>query len=55
MKNLVLAALLSAFLFFGSVVVLAQDGKSDGNAVVTVVNGHEIRQSNVAAAFQRLP
>jgi peptidyl-prolyl cis-trans isomerase C len=55
MKNLFLAALLSAFLFSGSAVVLAQDGKSDGNAVVAVVNGHKIRQSNVAAAFQRLP
>ena len=55
MKHLFLAVLLAAFLSAGSATVLAQDGKAEDNALVAVVNGHEIRQSNVAAAFQRLP
>jgi peptidyl-prolyl cis-trans isomerase C len=55
MKHLFLAALLATFLVAGPAAVLAQDGKDDANAVVAVVNGYEIRQTSVAAAFQRLP
>lgn len=55
MKHLFLVALLATFLVAGPAAVLAQDGKDDANAVVATVNGHEIRQSSVAAAFQRLP
>lgn len=55
MKHLIPAALLAVFLSAGPVAVQAQDGKADDNPVVATVNGHEIRQSNVATAFQRLP
>lgn len=55
MKHLFLAALLATFLFAGPAAVLAQDGKNSDDAVIAVVNGHEIRQSSVASAFQRLP
>jgi len=55
MKHLFPAALLAAFLFAGPAAVLAQDGKDGDNAVVAVVNGHEIRQLDLAAAYERLP
>lgn len=55
MKHLFLAALLAAFLSAGPAAVLAQDGKTGGNAVVAIVNGHEIRQLDLAAAYERLP
>lgn len=55
MKHLFLAGLLATFLFSGPAAVLAQEGKSDADPVLAVVNGHEIRQSDVTAAFQRLP
>jgi peptidyl-prolyl cis-trans isomerase C len=55
MKYLISAALLAVFLSAGQVAVQAQDGKVDDNPVVATVNGHEIRQSSVAAAFQRMP
>lgn len=55
MKHLSYAALLAVFLISGAPALLAQDSKDSGDALVAVVDGHEIRQSNVAAAFQRLP
>jgi peptidyl-prolyl cis-trans isomerase C len=55
MKPLFLAALLATFLAAGPAAVLAQDNKSSDDPVVASVNGHEIRQSNVAAAYERLP
>jgi len=55
MKHLFLAALLATFLSAGPAAVLAQDAKNDDNAVVAVVNGHEIRQLDLAAAYERLP
>ena len=55
MKPIFLVALLAAFVSAGPATVLAQDAKDDSNPIVATVNGHEIRQSNVAAAFARLP
>jgi len=55
MKHLIPAALLAAFLTTGPTAVLAQDGKVDDNPIVATVNGYEIRQSNVATAYERLP
>lgn len=55
MKHLIPAALLAAFLTTGPGAVLAQDGKVDDNPIVATVNGHEIRQSNIATAYDRLP
>ena len=55
MRHLLSASLLAAFLVSGSPALLAQDSKDSDDALVAVVNGYEIRQSNVAAAFRRLP
>jgi peptidyl-prolyl cis-trans isomerase C len=55
MKYLIPAALLAAFLMTGPTAVLAQDNKADDDPLVATVNGYEIRQSNVAVAYERLP
>ncbi len=55
MKHLTFAAVLAAFVSSGPATVLAQDNQNLDNPVVASVNGHEIRQSNVAEAFERLP
>ncbi|NKB49688.1 MAG: peptidylprolyl isomerase [Alphaproteobacteria bacterium] len=55
MKHLLAAALAATFLATGSMAALAQDNQASDNPVLATVNGHEIRQSNLAAAFQRLP
>ena len=55
MKHLFLAASLATFLSAGPAAVLAQDSKVDDDPLVATVNGHEIRQSNVATAYERLP
>ncbi len=55
MKLLFLAAVLAAILTAGSGPVLAQDDQAVEDRLVATVNGHEIRQSDVAIAYQRLP
>ena len=55
MKHLIPAALLAAFLTTGPTAVLAQDNEVEDDPLVATVNGHEIRQSNVAIAYERLP
>lgn len=55
MKPLLLAASLAAFLTAGLATVHAQDNQVDDDPLVATVNGHEIRQSDVAIAYQRLP
>ncbi len=55
MKPLFLAAVLAAILTAGSGPVLAQDDQAVEDRLVATVNGHEIRQSDVAIAYQRLP
>ena len=55
MKHIFLLALLAAFLTAEPAAIRAQDAKDNNNPIVASVNGHEIRQSNVAAAFDRLP
>lgn len=55
MKPLFGAALVATFLTAGSAAVFAQDTKPSDDPVVAIVNGHEIHQSNVRTAFQRLP
>ena len=55
MKHLLFSALVAAFLSTGSAAVWAQDSKESDDPVVAKVNGHEIYQSNLRAAFQRLP
>ncbi len=55
MKPLFLAAVLAAILTAGSGPVLAQDEQAVEDRLVATVNGHEIRQSDVAIAYQRLP
>lgn len=55
MKHLFGAALAAALLTAGSATVFAQDTKPSDDPVVAIVNGHEIHQSNVRTAFQRLP
>ena len=55
MKHIFLLALLAAFLTAEPAAIRAQDAKDNNNPIVASVNGYEIRQSNVAAAFDRLP
>ena len=55
MKHFFAAVLAAIFLSTGPAAVVAQEGKDGENPVVARVNGHEIRQSNVRAAFRRLP
>ncbi|MFT5180994.1 MAG: peptidyl-prolyl cis-trans isomerase C [Alphaproteobacteria bacterium] len=55
MKHFLRAALAAAFISTGPVTVWAQDSKDGGDPVVAKVNGHEIHQSEVRAAFERLP
>ncbi len=55
MKHLFLTTLVAVFLSAGPAAVLAQDNKDSENPVIASVNGHEIRQSNLAAAYDRLP
>ena len=54
MKHFFAAVLAAIFLSTGPMAVLAQEGKDTENPVVAIVDGYEIRQSNVRAAFQRL-
>lgn len=54
MKHLFAAVLAAIFLSTGPMAVLAQEGKDTENPVVAIVDGYEIRQSYVRAAFQRL-
>ncbi|MDH3738831.1 MAG: peptidylprolyl isomerase [Alphaproteobacteria bacterium] len=55
MKHLFAAGLAAIFFLTGPVGIQAQDAKDGDDPVVARVNGHEILQSNVRAAFQRLP
>lgn len=54
MKHFFAAVLAAIFLSTGPMAVLAQEGKDTENPVVAIVDGYEIRQSYVRAAFQRL-
>lgn len=55
MKHFFLAGLVALFLSSGPAAVQAQDSKTGDDPIVAKVNDHEIHQSDVRSAFQRLP
>lgn len=55
MKHFFLAAIAATLVSVGPAAVLAQDSRNSENPIVASVDGYEIRQSNVAAAYERLP